>query len=144
MQSKELYENGYSNESTQLLINWQNSRRSNKSNLEVDRLVCNVLHHPRFSVQDLENFNARRENQLANKFAKKLSHLQFFTETSVPIDVPLGSKNIPSKTFHVPGLYYRKLVNVICATFKSPLADKFHYNPFKLYRHSSGDNGIEQ
>jgi len=131
---------GYSNRSVELLMNWQNSGSSNKSNLEVSRLVNDVLRDPQFLVRDLEKFDAKRENQRADKFEKTSPHLRFFTETSVPIDVPSGSKDVPPRTFYVPGLHYRKLVSVIRAAFDSPLADKFHYNPFKLYRRGSADD----
>jgi len=52
----------YSNRSSKLLMNWQNSLSSMKSNKETTRLVKSVLLHPQFRLGNLVKFNATNEN----------------------------------------------------------------------------------
>ena len=52
----------YSNASSKLLMNWQNSLSSMKSNEETTRLVKSVLLHPQFRLGNLVKFNATNEN----------------------------------------------------------------------------------
>jgi hypothetical protein len=52
----------YKNNSVKLVIDWQNTGSSAKSNKELDCLVHNILHHPDFWLDELEHFNAGHEN----------------------------------------------------------------------------------
>ena len=56
----------YTNKTIELLLNWQNSGSSAKSNDELNRLVKEVLFHPKFKRDELQKFNATRENQKAD------------------------------------------------------------------------------
>ena len=123
----------YKNESTKLIIEWQNSGGSSKSNAEVNRLVQEVLLNPNFKAQDLRGFKAGQENRRIDAADKQSSFLDSFQETSVDIEIPSGSKDIPSQIFSVPGLHYRKITSIIRSAFSSPLATKFHLSPFKLF-----------
>ena len=121
----------YSNKTTELLLDWQSSGSSKKSNNEVTRLVHSIMHHTEFKLDDLRNFNATRKHQKANAAEKKFK--QSFHHTSVNIDVPSGSSDKASQMFSIPDLYYRRLTNLIKETFESPISSKFHLSPYKLF-----------
>jgi hypothetical protein len=125
---------GYSNKTTELLMNWQNTGSSQKSDVEMNRLVHEVALNPEFDLEDLKKFNAQRENRKADTSDEQSPHLQAFQEASIDIEVPSGSKHTPSRKFSIPGLLYRKITTMIKEAYESPLALKFHYTPFKLYR----------
>ena len=125
----------WKNPTVKLLLDWQNTGSELKSNNKVNQLV-GVLHHPDFSMEDLDGFNAARENQRRDRLDKKSPELKGFQETTVKINVPSGDNNVPSTTLESPGLHHWKLTSVIRSAFESPLASKFHYSPFKLFHQS--------
>jgi Plavaka transposase len=133
---------GYSNKTTELLMNWQNTGSSQKSDVEMNRLVHEVVLNPEFDLDDLKKFNAQRENWKADTADEQSPQLQTFQEASIDIEVPSGSKHTPSRKFSIPGLLYRKITTMIKEAYESPLALKFHYTPFKLY-HTCPANGSE-
>ena len=51
------------NKSIELLLGWQNTGSSVKSDDEINRLVYGVLYNPEFQLEELGKFNARRENR---------------------------------------------------------------------------------
>lgn len=120
------------NSTVDLLLDWQNTGSELKSNGEVNKLV-DVLRRPDFSIEELDGFDAARENRRRDQQDKKSPELKGFQETTVKIEVPSGDKNVSSTTLEVPGLHYRKLTTIIRSAFESPLASKFHYSPFKLF-----------
>jgi len=127
-------ESVYCNKPTELLLNWQNSGSSTKSNEELNRLVHTILLHPKFQLGALRNFNATCENQKADAAEEKSSFLQLFHHASVDIEVPSGSPYKASQTFSIAGLYYHQITTLITETFESPISSKFHLSPFKLFR----------
>jgi hypothetical protein len=125
----------YSNKSSKLLMNWQNSYSINKSNEETTQLVHSILLHPQFRLDDLVNFNATNENQKANKAEEKNgSFLQSFCHASISINVPSGSAHEASHMFSISGLYYHQITSLIKETFESPILMKFHLLPYKLFQ----------
>ncbi|SRR6266851_6804 len=52
----------YTNKTVELLLTWQNSGSSAKSNDKLNRLVKEVLYHPEFKLDELLMFNATHEN----------------------------------------------------------------------------------
>jgi hypothetical protein len=127
----------YTNKSTELLMNWQNSISTQKSNEETTRLVHSVLLDPQFRLGDLEKFNAMYENRKADAAEAKSPFLRMFREASINIDVPSGSTHDgsqTSQTFTVSGLHYRQITTLIKETFESPISKNFHFSPFKLFR----------
>ena len=124
----------YHNKTTELLLDWQNSGSSTKSNEELNRLVHTVLLHPEFRLHALWNFNATRENKKADTAEEKSSFLQSFRHALVDIDVPSGSPHMASQTFSIPGLYYRQIITLITEMFEAPISSKFHLSPYKLFR----------
>jgi hypothetical protein len=133
----------HKNSTIESLINWQNTGSTSKSNNEVNRLVRDVLRRPGFSVEDLEGFDATRENQRLDKADERSPHLRAFQETSVTIDVPSGDETKPAHAVKIPGLYFRKLTTIIKNAFQSPLAPQYHFSPFKLY-HTSPITGEDE
>ena len=133
---------GYSNKTTELLMNWQNTSSSQKSDAEINCLVHDVALNPDFHLEDLKKFNAQQENQKSDITAEQSPHLQLFQEASIDIEVPSGCQHIPSRKFSIPGFHYRKITAMIKEAYESPLALKFHYTPFKLY-HKCPANGSE-
>jgi len=124
----------YSNRTSELLMNWQNSFSNQKSNQETTRLVCSVLLHPQFQLADLVNFNASKENRKANAAEEKASFLWMFRCALVDIDVPSGSAHEASQMFSISGLHYHHITTLIKEAFESPISKNFHLLPFKLFR----------
>jgi len=100
-------------------MRWLNTGSWSKSEAEVNRLVHKVVNAPDFQANDLQNFSAHRENGRLDA-ANKTSPLEDgFQVASVTIEVPTGepSNSETSRPYSVPGLHYRKLLNVIKAAF---------------------------
>jgi hypothetical protein len=112
----------YKTNSIKLVIDWQNTGSSAKSNEEINRLVCDILRHPDFRLGKLEHFNAAHENCKANAAEEDSPFLQSFTHANISIDVPSGSKHKAPHTVSIPGLYFRKITSLIEEAFQSPLA----------------------
>lgn len=124
----------YSCKSIELLLDWQNTGSSAKSNQEINRLVHAVLFHPEFQLDELRSFNATRENQKADAADEQSLFPSSFQHADIGIDVPSGSNGVPSKTFTLPGLYYRQIVPMIKEMFESDISSRFHLTPYKLFR----------
>jgi len=127
------------------LMRWLNTGSKSKSEEEADRLVETVFNAPDLHADDLRNFSARRENGRLDAADKTNLLEDGFQVTSITIDVPTGKPGDPSapRTYSVPGLRYRKLLNVIKAAFQEPLSRQFHLTPFSL-KHQSPVTNKEQ
>ncbi|KAG6905433.1 hypothetical protein DXG01_002775 [Tephrocybe rancida] len=119
-----------------MIHKWQNTGSSNKSDPKMNRLVHDVLPHPKFHLEDLAKFNAQCENWHADDADKKSPHLNMFAEVSIGIDLPSGDKDVPSHIFDVPGLLYRRLTSVVITAINDSLATKFQLSPYKLFHES--------
>jgi hypothetical protein len=75
----------YKTNSIKLVIDWQNTGSSAKSNEEINHLVHDVLHHSDFRLGELKHFNAAHENRKANAAEEKSPFLQSFTVTVLPL-----------------------------------------------------------
>lgn len=124
----------YKNKTVQLIMDWQNTGRSIKSNEEVMRLVHDVMLHPDFSLDELLNFSAARENRRADAAEREATFLRAFQQIPVDILVPSGDKDVPPMTLSIPGLTFRKITTLIRDEFEGPMFMKFHLSPFKLFR----------
>ena len=127
------------------IMEWMNTGSRSKSEAEVDRLVHGVINTPDFRAEDLQGFGARRENIRLDTANKKGPLDDGFHVASVTIEVPTGepTDSETSRQYSVPGLHYRKLLNVIKAAFQDPLSQHFHLTPFSLM-HRSPTTGAEQ
>ena len=128
----------FANMSVWRLMRWMNTGSNSKSEGEVNRLVDDVLSAPDFRTEDLRNFNAHRENSCLDTADKSTPLEDNFQAASITIEVPTGQPNDPStpRTYSVPGLRYRKLLNVVKAAFQDPLSQQFHFTPFSLMHKS--------
>ena len=124
----------YKTNSIKLVIDWQNTGSSTKSNKEINRLVHDVLRHPDFWLGELKHFNAACKNRKANATKEDSPFLQSFTHANISIDVPSGSKHKAPHMVSIPGLYFRKITSLIEEAFQSPLALHFHLSPYNLYQ----------
>ena len=124
----------YGSKTIQLILDWQNTGGPAKSNEEINRLVHAVLLHPEFQLDALRSFNATHENRRADAADAKSPFLSSFRSADIGIEVPSGSPGVPSRTFTIPGLHYRKIVTLIEEGFQSVLSEQFHLTPFKLFR----------
>ena len=128
----------FMNMSVWRLMRWMNTGSGSKSEGEVDRLVDGVLNAPDFRAEDLHNFSAHRENTRLDTADKADPLEDGFQAASITIEVPTGEPGDPStpRTYSIPGLRYRKLLNVIKAAFQEPLSCHFHFTPFSLVHRS--------
>jgi len=128
----------FANMSIWRLMMWLNSGSAAKTEAEVNRLAKEIQDSGGFPAADLEGFNAHRENKRLDAAQESPLFGDGFQETSIPIRVPTGDPTPKrrGKTYNVPGLYFRKLVSVIKSAFEGPLAEHFHFSPYKLFHKS--------
>jgi hypothetical protein len=124
----------YSSKSAELLLDWQTTGGSAKSDEEVTRLVRAVLLHPEFEVNTLQSFNATYENRKADAAEERSPFLSSFQHADLVIEVPSGSKGVPPQPFTIPGLCYRTIITLLKDAFNSHISEQFHLTPFKLFR----------
>ncbi|KAJ3711816.1 hypothetical protein C8R42DRAFT_648049 [Lentinula raphanica] len=101
-----------------LLTAWQNNGNATKSHGEMNELA-HLIQRPDFQLTKAD------EDWDYNKLKDS------FKETSIDIEVPSGDKNIPPKTFSIPGL--------LCT-----LAKHFHYTPFRLFQKLPSSNASSE
>ena len=128
----------FANMSTWRLMHWVNTGTKSKSKGEVDRLVNNVLNASDFRAEDLHNFSTHRENRRFDAANKATPLEDSFQVTSISIEVPTGqpADRSPPRKYLIPGLHYRKLLNIIKAAFQDPLSKQLHFTPFTLMHRS--------
>jgi len=68
----------YTNKSARLLIDWQNTGSSAKSNNEINHLVHKIILHLDFWLNEVQTFNTGWENQKADMAEAKSPVLQAF------------------------------------------------------------------
>ncbi|KAJ3710934.1 hypothetical protein C8R42DRAFT_648374, partial [Lentinula raphanica] len=128
-----------------LLTAWQNNGNATKSHGEMNKLA-HLIQRPDFQVSELQGYSAQAANAKLTKADEDWDYNKLkdsFKETSIDIEVPSGNKNIPPKTFSIPGLLYRSPLSVIRAAFTGPLAKHFHYTPFRLFQKLPSSNGSQ-
>jgi hypothetical protein len=126
----------FGNMSTYLLMNWQNTGSSQKTEHELNRLVKEVIGNPQFQSEDLRDFNAHREHKrLDNAKAYEQSPTPFagddWQEVSIELTIPIPERNVPPRSFFVPGLHHRSIIEVIKATWGAASSLPFHLTPFR-------------
>jgi hypothetical protein len=127
----------FENMSKYLLMNWFHTGGNQKSEGEVNRLVKEVIGAAEFRPADLANFSVHQANQTLDQSDLGSSHettpfsSDGWREVSVDIEIPVPSKNTPPKTFSVPGLHSRSIIQIIKAVWGSISSAQFHLTPFK-------------
>ncbi len=123
----------YTNKSAGLIVDWQNTGSSIKSNNEINCLVHEVILHPDFQLNKVQTFNVAQENQKADMAEAKSPVLQAFQHVDIHINIPSGNKDTTPHLFLILGLYFHKLTTLIREAFEGPLSSMFHITPFKMY-----------
>jgi hypothetical protein len=120
-----------------------------KSISELNTLVRDVILAPDFKPEDLNGFDAAKENKRMDEYKDESSDTptpfsfdDSWVKGSVELPLPCDGFKFSSESeapkFRVE-FYYRKLVEVIQAAFAEPAAEKFHTFPFKAYWKPSPD-----
>lgn len=150
----------FPNMSTKLLMEWHYNGTSTKSFSDLNSLVNNVFKSGQFSVDDFDNFDAARTAKLLDEYKPPsifespdprsyLKPEDGWIETSVPIRLPppergLYGSEVDAPVYNVPGLFYRKPLEVIKAAFEEPAAKTFHIEPYEEYWQPSPDTPPER
>lgn len=136
----------FANFSIWSLMNWMWNGSAAKSLGEITKLV-DIIKSPEFKKEDLEDFDIKRETEKFDKFLQNVGDDEFavrdgWNEIAVDIQVPDGKPHASEDdipVFSVPGLYLRKLTEVIRGGLQDPAAKCFHYTPFREFHQPSPD-----
>jgi hypothetical protein len=126
-----------------------------KSLAELDRLVNEVILAEDFDKEDLRGFRASKELERLDNYEgdpedirSSFSTADGWVETSVRIRLPADGVKHPSEEsapeFHVPGLFYRRPLEVIKSAFREVPAERFHLTPFQTFFQTSPDKPAER
>lgn len=110
-----------------------NSGSNKKSEVEIKRLVHDVLQANDFDIKDLEGFSVRgslRELD-QDKSGERIAFSDDWVESDVTINIPTKSPEEGSIPYTIHGFHYRPLVEVIRTAFADVQARSFHLSPFK-------------
>ena len=128
------------NATTWRLINWFYNSSPQKSLHDLDCLVQDVILANDFDRDDLREFNTQHETKRLDNAPHDSSSPLFTSDrwrtTSIPIQLPCEKVKRPedeAPIFHVEGLHYRSITEVVKSAFEEPAAKTFHPTPYKLY-----------
>jgi hypothetical protein len=117
------------------LMSWMNSGSNKKSEIEITRLVKDVILAEGFNTTDLEDFSVKKSlRELDSDLDPGSSSIKFpddWMQATVTIDIPMKSKEEGARPFSVSGFDFRPLVEVICSAFTDIQGSAFHLLPFK-------------
>lgn len=131
-----------------MLYEWFYSGSSRKSHGELDRLVKDVILQDDFAKKDLENFSTTRMGAKIDEWAASADTSLFMSEDGwiegsvkirVPVDNVRQSSEKDNPWFEIPGIVYRKPLEVLKAAFLEPAAEYFHLAGFEQYWKPSPD-----
>ena len=137
----------FANRSSELLLGWHYLGSNLKSGGEFDRLVQTLL-HPDFDLKELPGVLFARETKRLDKHIANpddpLQGQDGWHHTSVDIHLPPVDKQTvnpenESPIFTVSGVFHRRLVNIIWATYASPVSHSFHMTLFCQFWHPTPD-----
>jgi hypothetical protein len=109
-----------------------------KSIDDIDDLVHKVLLAPDFDLHDagMQTFSTQKELRkldTAEEFSEDDGWVAATVELPVPVkDVRIAESATPHR-FRVPGLYYRRMVDVIRSFFSQAPVGSVHLTPFKTF-----------
>jgi hypothetical protein len=137
------------------LMSWFYSGSTMKSWAELDRLVNEVILADDFNTADLKEFRASKESSRLDNYhgdfediRSSFSPSDSWQETSVKIRIPADGVQHASEDvapmFEVPGLFYRKPLEVIKAAFRESFAERFHFTPFQVFYQPSDNAPTEK
>ncbi|THV03577.1 hypothetical protein K435DRAFT_817199 [Dendrothele bispora CBS 962.96] len=128
-------------------MDWFYNSHETKSIADLDSLVHGVLLADDYERAHLANFSATKVLHDMDDYSGprfELSAEDGWHEASVKISLPAeGVKQAESSApvFDVPGLFYRKPLEIIKSAFQSKQSMKFHFTPFKLFQRQYSDDG---
>lgn len=135
--------------STFRLMKWFYGASTIKSLTELDRLVHEVLLAEDFKLEDLRTFRATKEDQrLGDGQDMSFSPADGWLQSSVNIPITAerlrhhNSAEVPQ--YSVPGLFYRRPLDIIKTALAEPLAQQFHLVPHHTYWTPSPDHQPER
>lgn len=136
-------------------MSWFYSGPITKSLAELDRLVDEVILAEDFDKTDLKEFRALKESHRLDSYQGDVEDIRSsfspsdgWKETGVKIRVPAdGVQHVSEDAaplFEVPGLFYRKPLEVIKAAFCESAAEHFHLTPFEVFYQPSENTPAEK
>lgn len=137
------------------LMSWFYSGSTTKSLAKLDRLVNEVILADDFNTADLKEFRASKESSRLDNYhgdfediRSSFSPSDGWQETSVKIRIPADGVQHASEDaapmFEVPGLFYRKPLEVIKAAFRESSVEHFHFTPFQVFYQPSDNAPTER
>jgi hypothetical protein len=132
------------------LINWHYGCANSKSMTDLDALVKDVIMDENFDKNHLQSFSAAREFKCLDDFVEGPGPQarDGWNEASVFIRLPAErvkhSSESDAPLFEVPGIFYRRLIEVVKSVFESETAKSFQLTPFCLFWKRSDDHPEER
>lgn len=135
------------------LMKWFYGASTTKSLTELDLLVQEVLLAEDFKTEELRTFRMTRENQRLDDWENSSQHTPFSLNDgwqSTSVEIPLGAEQFSYRNtslipkYSVPGLFYRRPLDVIKAALTEPAAQQFHLTPFSTYWKPSPESPPER
>ena len=124
-------------------IHWYLGVSRAVSAVDLDRLASEVILADDFNRDDFRNFSAARELARLDQYGTTdipFAAADGWEKGSVTLNVPNTKHQYASESespkFHVSGIHYRPLIEVIKAACRSPRASKYHWIPFQLFHQS--------
>lgn len=126
------------------LISWFYNGTNVKSLADLDRLVHDVILAPDFDRAGLEGFRAVKEveridehqgdpNDLESAFLAAAGWKETTVQIRLPADGILHASEDEAPLFNIPGLFYRKPLEVLWSALCETSAEQFHLSPFHTY-----------
>ena len=126
------------------LMSWFYNGTNVKSLADLDHLVHGVILASDFNRADLEGFRAVKEVERIDEHQGNPDDLESaflpadgWKETTVQIRLPADGVSHPSEDkaplFGIPGLFYRKPLEVLRSALRETSSEQFHLSPFHMY-----------
>jgi len=134
------------------LMSWFYGGSNLKSLGELDRLVNEVILANDFQQKDFVGFSASRESERLDKHedgpGSRLPTQDGWIETSVKISLPADGVKHRSEAdapqFSVPGLFYRRPLEVLKSAFQEDAAENFHVSAHEMFWKPSPESPPER
>ena len=137
---QESYFTPFLNTTVWRLMGWFYNSSTQKSFNDLNGLVHNNILADDFDHENLWDFSTQQETQRLDEVPCDPSSLHFASDrwhtASIPIRLPcekVKQSEDAAPEFHVEGLHYHKITEVVKSAFKEPAAQMFHTVPYKLF-----------
>ena len=127
------------------ILYWKYHGSNLKSDAEIDKFIQDILRHPDFRQEHLQDFTtiAGAEARFDEycKTEDNFASRDGWHEGSVKVKLPKEGVKYRSEDavpdFEVKGLHYRRLIDVIHTAYEDPSQKTFHVIPHRLYHLAS-------